>query len=154
MSFPVFILLCLSSLSCLSCLLLQADCIIAEIHTTCVLCISDNSHILYLCIKHETLLANSPRRWSSVNPALGQCFVCRHLVPEYLTQPTSHAGTALGQCWQTVRSVTHKCITWLPVTQRTGYTDPLLAQCWAIVCDSGPTLSQHRSVYRKLVITL
>ena len=23
------------------------------------------------------------------------------------------------------------------------YTDPMLVQCWSIVCDAGPTLSQH-----------
>ena len=27
--------------------------------------------------------------------------------------------------------------------QSARYTDPMLAQCWTIVCDAGPTLSQH-----------
>ena len=31
----------------------------------------------------------------------------------------------------------------LGVFQQTGYTDPMLVQCWASVADDGPTLNQH-----------
>ena len=66
------------------------------------------------------MLGQHRRRWANIIPSLVQCLV--------------FAWMALSQ------AVTH----WGPPAKTGTLSNHVLAQCWQIVSDAGPTLKQHK----------